>query len=359
MRKLVALLLCMALFALVGCAKPAEQAPADTPDASEETTAPVDEPEAEGPVEITMAISLPTKSSQWWAVYADMLESAIANVNAGDEFHIEYNLVHNDSAADQVASVETQIIDQPDIMLMAPIDVSTSVAAVDACYAAGIPVATCCRLSDSENVVAARVYNEVQFAKNQLEAIDSDFPDGAKVVYLFGPNEASYAIEQYNEGFLGNIESYANIELLETFADKQDTQDVGYDLADSALAKYGDEIDAFAATNDGLALGAVQAIKAAGYEGEIKVYGSSALPQGMVAILEGNMSFTNMKSQAVMADTMIALCTDILAGNDVEEFGYVDPVVITKDNVETVKDATFGGTIADPQTFDFDAYKSE
>ena len=342
MKKLLALVLCLVLIAtmFVGCKKDEEPAT--------ET----------GPKEVHIEISLATKASQWWTVYANMLESAIAAENAKGEYKIEYSLVHNDSAADQVASVETQIIKQPDIMLMAPIDTSTSVAAVDATHAAGIPVLTCCRTSDSENVLAARVYNEVQFAINQLEAINKDFPDGANIVYLFGPNEASYAKTQYEQGFLVNVEKYPNIKLLETFANKQDTQDVGIALADDAILKYGDEIDAFAATNDGLAIGAVQAVKAAGYEGEIKVYGSSALPQGMVAILEGNMAFTNMKSQAVMAETMIQLCLEVFEGRTVEDFGYVDPVVITAENVETVRDATFGGTIAEPALFDFSKYSN-
>jgi len=348
MKKLLALLLCLTLVFTMFTA-------CGNNDEGEETPA-----EETGPKEIKMAVSLATQASQWWTVYANMIKSAIAAVNEAGEYKIEYNLVHNDSAADQVTSVETQIIDQPDIMLMAPVDTSTSVAAVDACHAAGIPVVTTARTSDSTNVTAARVYDEVQFAVNQLEAINKDFPDGANIVYLFGPNEASYAQMQYQEGFLKNVEKYPNIKLLETFANKQDTQDIGLQLADDAILKYGDEIDAFAATNDGLAIGAVQAVKAAGYDGQIKVYGSSALPQGMVAIRDGEiMVFTNMKSQAVMAQYMIDLCIDVLEGNDYEEFGYVPPVVITKENVETVRDATFGGTIAEPALFDFDAYKQD
>lgn len=311
--------------------------------------------EADGTAEVVnFEISLATKSSQWWSVYADMLRSAIDAVNAEGEYKIKYNLVHNDSAADQVLSVNDQIINQPDVMVMAPVDMATSVSAVDACHAAGIPVVTCCRTSNSENVTAARVYNEAQFGINQVEKIHEDFPGGADIVYLFGPNEASYAIAQYEEGFLKQVEKYPNINVLEVFADKQDTQDVGLKLADDALLKY-DEIDAFAATNDGLAIGAVQAVKAAGRD-EVKVYGSSALPQGMVAIKEGYMEFTNLKSQAVMADTMIHLALDVYEGKEVDEFGYVDPVIVTKENVETVRDATFGGTIADPQTFDFSKY---
>jgi len=279
-------------------------------------------------------------------------------VNAEGEYHIEYTLIHNDAAVDQVDSVQTQIIYQPDILLMGPIDMDTSVSAVDAAYEAGIPVVTTCRESNSENVTAARVYSEPQFAINQLEAINKDFPDGADIVYLFGPNVASYAQIQYNDGLMANLPNYPSIKLIEVFEDEQDTQEIGVKLADDAILKYGEEIDAFAATNDGLAIGAVQAVKAAGYEGVIKVYGSSALPQGMVAIRDGNMSFTNMKSQAVMAETAIQLCLDVLEGRDYEEKGFVDPVAITIDNVETVKDATFGGTIADPATFDFDAYSN-
>ncbi len=342
MKKLLVLVLCLALMATMfaGCKK----------DVEPETAA--------GPKEVRIEISLATKASQWWTVYANMLESAIAAENAKGDYKIVYSLIHNDSPADQVASVETQIIKQPDIMLMAPIDTATSVAAVDAAHTAGIPVLTCCRTSNSENVLAARVYNEEQFAVNQLEAINKDFPDGANIVYLFGPNEASYAKTQYEQGLLAHIGEYPNIKLLDTFANKQDTQDVGIALADDAILKHGEQIDAFAATNDGLAIGAVQAVKAAGYEGEIKVYGSSALPQGMVAILEGNMAFTNMKSQAVMATTMIQLCLDVFEGKTVEDFGYVDPVVITKENVETVRDATFGGTIAEPALFDFSKYSN-
>ena len=342
MKKLLALVLCLALMAtmFVGCKKEEEKVT--------ET----------GPKEVHIEVSLATKASQWWTVYANMIESAIAAENAKGDYKIVYSIVHNDSAADQVASVETQIIKQPDIMLMAPVDTSTSVAAVDACHAAGIPVVTTARTSNSENVTAGKVFNEVQFAINQLEAINKDFPDGANVVYLFGPNEASYANTQYKEGFLANIDNYPNITLLDTFANKQDTQDIGVQLADDAILKYGDQIDAFASTNDGLAIGAVQAVKAAGYAGEISVYGSSALPQGMVAILEGNMAFTNMKSQAVMASEMIQLCLDVFEGNPYDNFGYVDPVVITRENVETVRDATFGGTIAEPALFDFSKYSN-
>ena len=315
------------------------------------------ETDENGAKEVKMAISLATQSSQWWTVYANMLRSAIDAVNAEGEYRIEYNLVHNDNAAVQVDTVNDQIVVMPDIMVMAPIDMATSVSAVDACHAAGIPVVTCCRKSNSANVTADRVYNEAQFGINQVEAIKKDFPNGAKIVYLFGPNEASYAIAQYREGFLPAIEAAGNIEILEVFENKQDTQDVGLMLADDALLKF-DDIDAFAATNDGLAIGAVQAIKAAGRD-DVKVYGSSALPQGMVAIRDGNMEFTNMKSQAVMADTMIRLALDVLEGNDYQKSGLVDPVVINAENVETIRDATFGGTISDPATFDFDKYAAK
>lgn len=358
MKKLFLVVLCLILTMsmFMGCTKegPAETSQGTSQEVSESPsgdTSPVAEVK-----EYKFAISLPTQSSEWWKVYADMLVSAIDAVNAGGEYHIEYSLIHNDTAAEQVESVQTQIVDEPDLMLMGPIDLDTTVSAVEACYDAGIPVVTTCRQSNTDKVTAARVYNEPQFAVNQLEALKKDYPDGAKIVYLFGPNTASYAQIQYNDGFLANLPNYPGIELLETFEDEQDTQEAGVKLADDAITKYGDEIDAFVATNDGLALGAVQAIKAAGYDGEIAVYGSSALPQGMVAIRDGYMAFTNMKSQAVMAETAIQLCLDVLEGRDFEEFGLVDPVPIDKSNVETIRDATFGGTIQDPATFNFDAY---
>lgn len=356
MKKIALLILCLALlFTVIGCGTPDEPAAPADEKVGEATQAPADE---EGPIEYKFAISLATQASQWWTVYASMIESAIDAVNAEGVYHIEYSLIHNDTAADQVDSVQTQIVDQPDIMLMGPIDLDTSVSAVDACATEGIPVVTTCRESNSDNVTAARVYNEPQFAINQLEQLNKEFPDGAKIVYLFGPNVASYAQAQF-KGFQENIVNYPNIELLEVFEHEQDTQEQGVALASDAITKYGEDIDAILATNDGLAIGAVQAVKSFGYDqgdNQIMVYGSSALPQGMVAIRDGYMSFTNMKSQAVMAQTAVQLCLDILEANGYAEFGLVNPVPIAKENVETVRDATFGGTIADPATFDFDAY---
>lgn len=306
--------------------------------------------------EVRIEISIAAKSAQWWAVYADMLHSAIDAVNDEGVYKIKANIVHNDTPASQVLTINDQIINRPDVVIMAPIDMATSVSAVDACFEAGIPVVTCCRTSNSKNVTAARLYNEVIFGANQVNKIHEDFPNGANIVYLFGPNEASYAIDQYQQGFLPEMAKHSNLKVLQVLSDKQDTQDVGVKLADDALLKF-ENIDAFAATNDGLALGAVQAIKASGRK-DIKVYGSSALPQGMVAIRDGFMQFTNMKSQAVMADAMIKLALDVFDKKDIESFGYIDPVVITDKNVETIKDATFGGTIANPGTFDFSKYSA-
>lgn len=354
MKKIAVLVLCLALlFTMVGCG--AKEEPMETTAEQTEAAAPA---EGEGPIEYTFAISLATQASQWWTVYANMIESAIDAVNAEGKYHITYTLIHNDTAADQVDSVQTQVVAQPDIMLMGPIDMDTSVSAVDACAAEGIPVVTTARQSNSENVTAARVFNEPQFAVNQLEQLKKDFPDGANIVYLFGPNVASYAQAQF-AGFEENISKYPNITLLEVFEHEQDTQEQGVALASDAITKYGEDIDAILATNDGLAIGAVQAVKSFGYDqgdNQIMVYGSSALPQGMVAIRDGFMAFTNMKSQAIMAETAVQLCLDILEGRAYEEFGLVNPVPITKDNVETITDATFGGTIADPATFDFDSY---
>jgi ABC-type sugar transport system substrate-binding protein len=309
-----------------------------------------------GKKEINLEISIATKSAQWWAVYADMLRSAVDAANAEGTYSIKANIVHNDNPASQVLTINDQIINRPDVVIMAPVDMATSVSAVDACFQAGIPVITCCRTSNSKNVTAARLYNEALFGANQVDKIHEEFPNGANIVYLFGPNEASYAIEQYQTGFLAQLKKYPNLKVLQVLADKQDTQDVGLKLADDALLKF-DNIDAFAATNDGLALGAVQAVKASG-RSKIKVFGSSALPQGMVAIRDGFMQFTNLKSQAVMADAMIKLAIQVYEKQQVESFGYIDPVVVTTENVLTVKDATFGGTIADPATFNFDKYSS-
>ena len=108
----------------------------------------------------------------------------------------------------------------------------------------------------------------------------------------------------------------------------------------------------FACSNDGLALGAVRAVQSAGKGDKIKVYGAGATLMGMQAVYDGQMRYTTIKSQAKMAEMALGFVDSIVQKEALDEQdGLCSPVVVTKENVTTVKDPMLGGSFTEPSTF--------
>ena len=95
-----------------------------------------------------------------------------------------------------------------------------------------------------------------------------------------------------------------------------------------------------------------RAVQAAGLGDKIKVYGGGLTLMGMEAIYDGTMRFSMLKSQAQMATICVKFLKTAIAGETpASKQDLVQPVVIMKDNVLTVRDPMFGGTVPDPSTW--------
>lgn len=293
---------------------------------------------------IVVGCSFVSKDNQWWATVGKFTEQAAKKLDC--EVII---LWANGNQEKQINDVEDLIQRKVDVILLGPVQQSGSMVAVDAAYKAGIPVVTIARKSDSPNVTAGIIAKEKQFGINQALQVAKDFPNGANIVYLFGPVGAGYAIQQY-EGFIEELKKHPNLKLLYKYEAPVDTSAEGMKNAEDALVRFKD-IDAICATNDDQALGAVRAVEAAGKVGKIRIYGGSALPMGMQAIYDGKMHFTQLKSQSQMALKALELAVKVAKGEKVDKENFLEPVVITKENVTNVVDAVFGGTLDAPETW--------
>lgn len=289
--------------------------------------------------------SLVSKDNQWWATAGKWLTQATEL--RGVDLIL---LWAGGSQEKQVKDIEDLIQRKVDAVIMGPVQQAGSMVAVDAVAEAGIPVVTFGRRSNSKKANAEVFYNEAQFGINQVRQVARDFPNGANIVYLFGPVGAGYAIQQYEDGFLKELEKFPKLKLLDTYKHENDTTALGMKNAEDALIRF-NNIDAFCACNDDMGFGAIRAIEAAGKGGKIKVYGSTAVPIGMQAIYDGKMAFTNLKSQASIAVQSLDLTLKILNGEKVQKVNLIEPVAITRENLMTLKDPGFSGTVENPGTW--------
>jgi simple sugar transport system substrate-binding protein len=106
------------------------------------------------------------------------------------------------------------------------------------------------------------------------------------------------------------------------------------------LQKYGvDGIDLVYAHNDDMALGAIEAIEAAGAEPgvDIQIVSIDAVKDGMQALVDGKINYI-VECNPLLGELAAGLVKDVLAGKDVEKKVYVEDQSFTQEQAAEVID---------------------
>ena len=109
----------------------------------------------------------------------------------------------------------------------------------------------------------------------------------------------------------------------------------GQELVASALNAHGDDIEVVFCNNDGMALGAAQAIKAAGRTvgQDIYLVGVDALVECCEMVRDGTMTGTVLNDDKGQATAACESVLKLLAGETIaQKVNYVPSVMVTKDN---------------------------
>ena len=145
---------------------------------------------------------------------------------------------------------------------------------------AGIPVMTIDRSVAGVTGLLGHVgADNVIGGEEQGKAIVAMFPDGAKIIELLGTPGASPAIDR-SKGLHNIIDPAGNIEVV-CQQTGEFNRDKGLTVTENCLSANPDP-DAIVAANDDMALGAVEAAKAAGIA--VPIIGFDALPEAMQAV---------------------------------------------------------------------------
>jgi ABC-type sugar transport system substrate-binding protein len=108
-------------------------------------------------------------------------------------------------------------------------------------------------------------------------------------------------------------------------------------LAAADLLRADPRIDGFFAVNDLMALGAADAVKAAGRQGEVKVVGFDGIPQAVAAVGRGSLSATVAQYPYTMGQLSIEACLAALRGDPVPVNVDAPVQVVTSENVERAR----------------------
>ncbi len=216
-------------------------------------------------------------------------------------------------AAKQVNDVEDMIQKGMDLILINPTDSEAVGAAVQAANDAGIPVITVDRNAETGEVVAHVASDNVAGGQLAGDYMVELVGEGQKVVELEGIPGASATRDRgqgFNEAIDGKLEVVAK-------------QSANFDRAEGLtvmenILQDNKDIVAVFAHNDEMALGAVQALEAAGMI-DVKVIGFDATDDAVKAVEDGTMAATVAQKPAEIGKLGVEAAINHLKGETVEE----------------------------------------
>lgn len=106
----------------------------------------------------------------------------------------------------------------------------------------------------------------------------------------------------------------------------------GQEIAANALSQYGDDLEVIFSNNDGMALGAIQAINGAGrtVNKDIYIVGVDALPEVVELISKGEFTGTVLNDHFNQSHTAAEVAVKLLQGEEVAPYYWHDYVKATK-----------------------------
>lgn len=275
--------------------------------------------------------------------FADMQKGA---EKAASDHGVKVTMVGGDNdVTKQVKQVEDFIQKKVDAIIVQTVDTNGIVSAINQANDANIPVLTTGETPTGGDILVSIAFDNFESGENAGEFLAKELGGKGKVLELIGVlGQETSRIK--SEGFLSALSKYPEMELL-------DSQPAEYDRAtamnvmENFLQKY-KEIDAVYAANDEMALGAIQAIKAAGRLDEIKVIGNDGTDDALESIKNGEMVATNATPAFIQGYIGVDMAVRSLKGEKVPSSIKEKNFIITKNEVDS-SDSILKGVEPDQQ----------
>jgi D-xylose transport system substrate-binding protein len=225
-------------------------------------------------------------------------------------------------------------------------DGDATVTSVDKAADAGVKVIAYDRLIKTSKIAAYLSFDNVEVGRQQalgiMDAIDADNWDvdangPARVVQLAGsPTDNNATL--FTKGQTEILQPYVDSGKIEIVAQQGiDNWDPANALKvmENILAAESNDIDAVVASNDGTALGALQAMKAQGLAGTVPISGQDATADGSNSIVKGELTVSILKDIRNLSPLAVDVMDKLIKGEAVEGMANFTLAELTVDDSKT------------------------
>ena len=346
MKKLISLLLVLAMaLALVACGA-SEPAATEAPAAD----APAAAPEAPA-AEVTtydVGVAIYQYNDNFMTLYRQEIEAYFKTLETDT---VKYNITMVDSKndmAEQTNQIDTFITQGMDVIILNLVQTSSAEVLIDKVVAADIPLILINREPLGDNgdesyegiinnpgvcYVGADARQSGTYQGEIVLALDNkgDINGDGVVKYVMVVGDPENPDAQYRTEFSVKALTDAGVAvecLVENVGNWDQTK--GQEITAAALAQFGDDIEVVFCNNDGMALGAAAAIEAAGRTVGTDIYllGVDALDECQEMVQAGTMTGTVLNDHIGQSHAAVDAAVAALNGEELQNYYWVDYVKV-------------------------------
>jgi len=208
-------------------------------------------------------------------------------------------------------------------------DGDAAVTAVDKAAEAGVAVVAYDRLIKSPNIAGYISFNNVEVGRQQADGVmnaldianwDVATNGPARVVKLGGSPTDNNAIlfRQGQDEIVDPLVEAGTVEIVaDQWVENWDPANA-LKLMENILTGANNDVDAVVASNDGTALGALQALSAQGLAGVVPISGQDATADGCNSIVKGELTVSILKDIRNLAPIAVDMVDKLVKGEAVE-----------------------------------------
>jgi inositol transport system substrate-binding protein len=320
------LALALVVSVIAGCAPAAAPAAAPAEEAAATEAAPAEAAApAEGGDTIKIGVSM-LFDDRWLTSMREAMEAYGA---AQDGVEVTF-VDSKEDVAVQLGQVENFITQGMDAIVLIPANTDATDPMTQAAVDAGIPLVYVNRKpANLPEGVAFVGSDSIDAGIFQMEWIAEALGGEGNVVILNG-NLSQEAAQMRTEGVKQVAANFPGIAITKEQSGNWSREE-GLAIMENWLST-GDQIDAVAANNDEMAIGALAAIEAAGKLGEIIVGGVDASADALAEMDAGRLNVTVFQDAVGQGEGGIAAAIALARGEEIEPITWIPYVLVTPEN---------------------------
>jgi ribose transport system substrate-binding protein len=275
---------------------------------------------------IVMGYSVQDLGNQYWQLVAQGIKDRAAELGNIDVIVLDART----DPGRQLAQVEDLIQQKVDVILLSPWDPDPGGSCVEAANKANIPVIVLDVGVNSGKIETFIVSDNLKGGELAGEFIAQKLGGKGKVAHI--QCQLGYKIPALRgEGFTNVMKKYGIEIVAKQPADSQ--RSLGMKVMEDFIQAHPD-LNAVFCENDEMALGALEAVKAAGLQDKIIVVGFDAIPDALCSIKNGELAATVAQKPYEIGKMGVDAALKVLKGEKLPETIYVPVELVTPENVD-------------------------